>query len=75
MATLRLPRQAAYGADRVRFFDDAMSFRPAHALAAHRPLGSVMRARLKVYAALSDLRHRENGVACEEPQGVNAIPV
>ena len=74
VATLRLPRQAAYGLERVRFFDDVMSFRPAHALAAHRPLGSVMRARLQVYAALSDLRHRENGVACEEPRGVEAIP-
>ena len=35
----------AYSADRQRYFDDVMSFRPAHALAAHRPLGSVMRAR------------------------------
>ena len=74
VATLRLPRQAAYGPERVRVFDDVMSFRPAHALAAHRPLGSVMRARLQVYAALSDLRHRENGVACREPQGVDSIP-
>ncbi len=74
VATLRLPQQAAYGAERVRVFDDVMSFRPAHSLAAHRPLGSVMRARLQVYQALSDFRHRENGVGCEEPRGVDAIP-
>ena len=74
VATLRLPRQDAYGAARVRFFDEVMSFRPAHALLTHRPLGSVMRARLQVYQALSDLRHSDNGVACEEPQGLDAIP-
>ena len=74
VATLTLPRQDAYGAARVRLFDEVMSFRPAHSLAAHRPLGSVMRARLQVYQALSDFRHRENGVRTEEPRGVDAIP-
>ena len=74
VATLRLPRQDAYSKARVRFFDEVMSFRPAHTLAAHQPLGSVMRARLQVYQALSDFRHRENSVACEEPTGIRAIP-
>ena len=46
IATLRLPRQAAYSAARQRYFDDVMTFRPAHSLEAHRPLGSVMRAGL-----------------------------
>ena len=74
VATLRRPRQDAYGAERVRFFDEVMSFQPAHTLAAHQPLGSVMRARLQVYRALVDLRHRDNGVAGQEPVGVQAIP-
>lgn len=75
VATLQLPRQDAYSPARVSYFDDSMSFRPAHSLAAHRPLGSVMRARLQVYAALSDFRHRENGVQTVEPNSVERIPV
>ena len=74
VATLRLPRQDAYSPDRVRYFDEVMTFRPAHSLAAHRPLGSVMRARLQVYRALSDFRHRENGVAAEDTAGIERIP-
>ena len=71
---LSLPRQAAYSPERVRYFDEVMTFRPAHSLAAHKPLGSVMRARLQVYAALSNFRHRENGVAAQEPTAVEQIP-
>ena len=74
VAQIRLPRQDAYGADRVRYFDEVMTFRPAHSLAAHRPLGSVMRARLQVYRALSAFRHRENGVAEENTASVDRIP-
>ncbi|MDR5763458.1 catalase family protein [Caballeronia sp. LZ035] len=60
LATLRIPRQDAYGPARVQFFDEHMTFRPAHSLAAHRPLGSVMRARLQVYRALAAFRHEQN---------------
>ncbi|WP_174280385.1 catalase family protein [Sphingomonas bacterium] len=74
VATIRLPRQAAYGPNRVRYFDEIMTFRPAHSLAAHQPLGGVMRARLQVYRALSDFRHRENGVSAVSPASVDAIP-
>ncbi len=74
IATLRLPAQEAYSAARQRFFDESMTFRPAHSLAAHRPLGSVMRARLQVYKALSDFRHGENGVPEHNPASVDAIP-
>ena len=51
-----------------------MTFRPAHSLAAHRPLGGVMRARLRVYKALSDFRHRENGVAAADTARIEEIP-
>lgn len=74
VATIRIPAQEAYSPARQRYFDDVMTFRPAHALAAHRPLGSVMRARLQVYQALSRFRHRENGVAEDNPSEVAAIP-
>ena len=74
VATIRLPRQEAYSPVRVRYFDEVMTFRPAHSLAAHRPLGGVMRARLQVYRALSAFRHRENGIAEADPADLSAIP-
>jgi len=74
IGTIRLPRQDAYGAERVRYFDEVMTFRPAHSLEAHRPLGSVMRARLQVYKALSDFRHQENGTAARATAGIGQIP-
>jgi len=33
-----------------------------------------MRARLQVYAALSDFRHRENGIPAIDPAGIDDIP-
>ncbi len=74
VATIRLPRQPAYSTARQQYFDDVMTFRPAHTLALHRPLGSVMRARLQVYRALSDFRHRENGVVAKNPASIDEIP-
>ena len=74
VATIRLPRQEAYSAERQRYFDEVMTFRPAHSLAAHRPLGSVMRARLQVYRALSDFRHRENGIEAANTARIEDIP-
>jgi hypothetical protein len=74
VATLRLPRQFAYGEARVRFFDEIMTFRPGHSLVEHRPLGSVMRARLQVYEALSRYRHRRNGASARDVAAVTEIP-
>ena len=39
---------------------EARSFNPWHALAEHRPLGTVNRMRRVVYQAISDLRHQMN---------------
>lgn len=75
VATIRLPVQDAYTPERVRYFDEVMTFRPAHSLVAHQPLGSVMRARLQVYRALSALRHRANGVAEKNTADFAQIPV
>lgn len=74
IATIRLPRQQAYSPERVRYFDEVMTFRPAHSLAAHRPLGGVMRARLQVYRALSAFRHRESGMNEQNTRSIDQIP-
>ncbi len=52
---LTLPPQPAWTEDRDKAFE-AMSFRPANSLSAHRPLGQVMRARLFVYQQLANWR-------------------
>ncbi len=74
VARVTLPAQDAHAPARQAYMDDAMSFRPAHSLAAHRPLGSLMRARLRTYAALSAFRHTRNGVAPQEPGTLADVP-
>ncbi len=74
VARIVLPPQDAYGTARQRYMDDVMAFSPTHSLAAHRPLGSLMRARLATYPALSAFRHGRNGETEREPGGLQDIP-
>ncbi len=73
-ARIVLPVQDAYSPARRRYFDEQLTFSPAHSLAVHRPLGSVMRARRQVYRALSDFRHAKNGVPAVNPSSIKEIP-
>ena len=74
MAVIAVPPQDSYSPARQAYFDEVLSFQPAHALAAHRPLGSVMRARLQTYGALSAHRHAQNGKRQLEPTSVEEVP-
>ena len=74
VARLVLPAQDAYSPARQAYFDEVLSFQPAHALQAHRPLGSLMRARLATYQALSAYRHEQNHQRQVEPSGVDQVP-
>lgn len=74
VARLILPSQDAHSEARAAYFDDVISFRPAHSLAAHRPLGSVMRARLQTYQALVAFRQQRNGITSQQPQSPDEIP-
>lgn len=74
VARLVLPPQDGYAEAKRKYADDVLSFRPAHSLAAHRPLGSLMRARLKTYQALSRFRHERNNVAEVEPNSIDQVP-
>ena len=74
VARLVLPRQDALGEARRVFMTERMSFRPTHSLAAHRPLGSLMRARLKTYPALAAYRRSQNGADPAEPTSLDQIP-
>ncbi|MFC0409772.1 catalase family protein [Roseomonas elaeocarpi] len=74
VARLMLPRQDAMSEARRIFFNEGMSFRPSHSLAAHRPLGSLMRARLRTYPALVKFRQGRNGNTTIEPTSLEQIP-
>ena len=73
VARLRLPRQEAFSPAR-RAFVDGLSFCVSHSLEEHRPLGSIMRARLRAYPVMSRLRREINGTALCEPASVEAVP-
>src|SRR5580698_7137027 len=50
------------------YVDEKLSFDPWHCLAAHRPLGNVMRARFHAYKASTEFRHSANGQEMVEPR-------
>ena len=66
--------QDAWSAARVTAIDDGMAFTPWHCLAAHRPLGSVMRARRAAYAMSALFRSERNGQPIREPQSAADLP-
>jgi hypothetical protein len=66
--------QNAYSAERRVFVDEKLSFNPWHCLAAHRPLGNIMRARFHAYKASSDFRHSANGREMVEPRSISELP-
>jgi catalase len=47
--------------------DHTLAFNPWHALAAHRPLGGIMRVRRQVYRLTAELRAQRNGQPLQEP--------
>ena len=74
VARLVLPAQDAYSPARQASVDDELSLAPGHSLAAHRPLGSIMRARMKAYAVLGGARRRDNGDPVCEPRSISEVP-
>lgn len=59
---------------RQRFGDDILSFTPWHCVAAHRPLGSIMRLRKRVYDASSAGRHQRTQQPRTEPRDLGEVP-
>ena len=66
--------QVSWSEARSRAVDDGMSFAPWHALAAHRPIGSVMRVRKAAYEVSARFRSTENEVKLEEPTPSTVLP-
>jgi hypothetical protein len=67
-ATLRLPRQR-FDSPAQMEFAKRLSYNPWHCIPEHRPLGNQSRARRRMYAELSRLRHTMNAVPHYEPTG------
>jgi hypothetical protein len=66
--------QNAYSDARRVWVDEHLSFSPWHGLAAHRPLGNIMRARFRSYQASSDLRRIAEGRPMVEPRSIEELP-
>lgn len=66
LATLHIMRQE-FDTPRRRALGEALSFTPWHAIAEHRPLGGINRARGRIYVALARRRRELNQAATHEP--------
>jgi hypothetical protein len=73
VARLSFPAQNSWSKARVQQVNEQMSFSPWHALAAHRPLGAVMRVRKQVYEAARRFRAEHNQVAIGEPRSIDEL--
>lgn len=71
VARITAPAQAGWTHGLSLQVDDGMQFNPWHCLAAHRPLGSIMRVRRAVYAASARFRASRNGVPLAEPRNLD----
>ncbi|MEA1831543.1 catalase family protein [Methylobacterium durans] len=67
VARITVPRQEAWSEGKVKAIDDGLAFSPWHGLAAHQPLGSIMRARRAVYPKSSGFRAEHNRCPIHEP--------
>ncbi|NHZ80409.1 catalase [Massilia sp. CCM 8695] len=74
VAKLTIPPQQAFSPARRVFADDVLSFNPWHCIEAHRPLGSIMRARIKAYEASSKFRHEMNAQPRIEIDSIGQVP-
>jgi hypothetical protein len=74
VARIAVPPQTSWTERRAQVGDDRLSFSPWHGLAAHRPLGGIMRSRREAYPELSGLRSRINGCPLHEPSGKVGLP-
>lgn len=67
VGTLTVRPQDAWPEAAAQRLEDGLSFSPWHGIEAHRPLGSVMRARKAAYEASAKFRASRNGVSIDEP--------
>jgi hypothetical protein len=71
VATITADAQDPWTLDKITAIDEGLSFSPWHALAAHRPLGSVNRARKSAYAMSAKFRAQHQSRPITEPRSVD----
>lgn len=74
VARIEVDPQPAWTEARAREVDDSMAFSPWHGLAAHRPIGGVMRSRKPAYEMSSGFRGQFNGCPIHEPRSLDRLP-
>jgi hypothetical protein len=72
VARIEVEPQASWDAGR-QIEDEALSFSPWHALAAHRPLGRIMRARKNAYETIARIRRERGERMLGEPRSLEEI--
>ncbi len=74
VATVTATSQEIYSDARRVFVDEKIAFNPWQALAAHRPLGNINRARFQAYAMSTKFRHAREGRNRVEPRSIDELP-
>ncbi|MFF0545846.1 catalase family protein [Nocardia thailandica] len=74
VATVRFGPQDPYTPERRAYGDEVLSFNSWRGLAAHRPLGSINRLKLRVYEASSNYRHHVDNAPRVEPRDATELP-
>lgn len=74
VARITVLSQDTYSDARQLFVDERLSFNPWHALEAHRPLGGIMRSRLKAYEEAIKYRLQRNERERAEPKDISEVP-
>jgi hypothetical protein len=73
IARITVKPQLAWSEARSSAVDDGLLFAPWHGLAAHRPLGGIMRVRKAVYEEAKKFRAERNGRVIQEPREMVAF--
>lgn len=74
VARITVRPQEAWSAERAATMDEGLAFSPWHGLAAHRPVGSIMRARKAAYEMSARFRGERNGCPMHEPRSAGDLP-
>jgi hypothetical protein len=74
VARITIPPQVAWSDAKSATIDDRLAFNPWHGLTAHRPIGSIMRARKMAYRQSAQARAQRNGCSIIEPKTAVDLP-
>lgn len=74
VARISVAPQEAWSDARVATVDTGYAFSPWHGLAAHRPIGSIMRARKAAYETSARFREAHQPEPVREPRGPTELP-